>query len=284
MKQKQSKRREIKKYIPEFIIGFTLLTILISFILIYLIDLQNFAGIRDVLFDLDQRYFFFEFHPFIFHNWYRNGGIAEIFQWLFLGISALISAYIAGKKQGKQHRVCLFWGIMATAFMFMLIEDAGDPRHTIRSYVQAVYQEPIQGTMGSITEFIYFSVLAFIPTFALLKYGRVLSEVPQSLFYTISGFLFYALATTLSFLGDAINLYHRAGGFLYDLLLQLGDNKLAVIWQNYNTRQGWGFIEFFLMDSLLEEVLELLGAAALLAATLTFLLNYWGQPEEVNRQ
>ena len=273
-----------KNYIPETIIFITVLSILISLILIYLIDLNNIAGLRDYMFSLNPGYFFFEFRPFVFHNWYRNGGLAEIMQWLLLGGSAFFAALMAGKDNNTTRKEKMFWGIMGIVFILMLIEDAGDPRHTIRSYVQAFFSEVVQGPMGSLTELIYFSILAVIPLYALIRYGKTLKQVPRSLYYTFSGFVFYAVATILSFLGSAIDLYHRAGGVLYDFMIKLGDDALAQIWQNYNLRERWDFIEFFLMDSLVEEVLELLGAAAFLAAVLAFLLDkyYLSEKSELN--
>ncbi|MEJ6950721.1 hypothetical protein [Natronospora cellulosivora (SeqCode)] len=264
---------KLKYYLPEFIMIFTVISIIISYLLIYLIDLHNMAGLRDYLFSLNQVYFFFDYHPFVFHNWYRNGGIAEIMSWVFLGGAAVSSAFIAGRSQEKDTRVYLFWRMMAVAFIFMLIEDAGDPRHTIRSFVQGIYREPIQGTMGTITELIYFSLMAFIPFYALLRYGKVLFKSFRSLFYTIAGIIFYAIGTGLSFLGDAIDLYHNQGVILYDWVVGLGDGELAMIWQNYEAEIGWRFINYFLMDSLIEETFELLGAAAFFAAVLAFLFK-----------
>ena len=50
-----------------------------------------------------------------------------------------------------------------------------------------------------------------------------------------------------------------------------GDEELAFVWQSYDAEEGREFISYFLMDSLLEEALELIGAAALLAGVLSII-------------
>ncbi len=266
----QKETEEKRTHLPEYVVGFSLLTILVSLVLIYYIDLQNAAGLRDMLFDLNPDYFFFDYRPFVFYHWYRNGGVAELFQWLFLGGTALITSFIAARVMDKDRRTFLFWGIMAVFFMLMLIEDAGDPRHTFRSYVQAIFSEPYQGTMGSISELVYFSLLGLIPIYALIRYGQVLQDCLRGLIYFGAGFLFYALATVLSFLGSAVGLYNQAGNVLREILIEWGDPLLYYQWYSFDVEEGWEFVSFFLMDSLVEEALELMGAAAFLAAAISY--------------
>ena len=260
------------KYMPEYVIGIAILNIFISLILIFLIDLRNIYGLRDVLFDLNPYYFFFEYQPFVFYHWYRNGGVAELFQWVFLGGASIIAAILAGRLLNRDKKALLFWLIMSVVFILMLIEDAGDPRHTIRSYVQAVYSEAGQGIMGSITELFYFSILGFIPLYGYLKYGAVLRKNFKSWFYFIIGFISYFVATFLSFIGSAVDFYNYIGRILYEWLLEIGDSLLVFQWQAFEAEEGWEFISFFLMDSLFEEAIELIGAASFFAAAISYLL------------
>ena len=46
---------------------------------------------------------------------------------IFFGISSVFAAFMAVKLEKKKRRAYLFWGIMAAAFVFLLIKDAGDP-------------------------------------------------------------------------------------------------------------------------------------------------------------
>ena len=271
----KEKRSKITYYLPEFILGSAIFSILISLVVIYLVDLHNFLELRDFLFSVNPAYLFFEHRPFAFYHWYRNGGIAELLQWGALGGAAFISAFLAGKLQGKDKKAYLFWLIIGIALVFMLIEDAGDPRHTIRSYVQVVFSEAVQGTMGTITELIYFSILAMIPTYAILRYGKILLESLRSFVYILLGFISYAVATILSFLGDGIDLYHNLGAEFRHWLVSKGDDSVAQQWQAWEAEEGWNFIDYFLMDSLIEEAIELIGAAAFLAGAIAYLIFYF---------
>ncbi|MEJ6951028.1 hypothetical protein [Natronospora cellulosivora (SeqCode)] len=262
----------ILKRLPKYILGIAIASILFSFILIYLIDLRNAFGLRDYLFSLDPEYFFYDYRPLVFQNWYRNGGIAEMMQWIFLAGAAFMAVFIAGKLHDSKKISYKFWGIMGIAFLLLLIEDAGDPRHTIRSFVQAIFKEPVQGPMGSLTELIYFSLLAFIIIYAIVKYKSVLGESSNCKRYFKIAFLSYALATTMSFFGTAsgIDLYHWLGGNMYNWLLALGDDALIHRWSMINFMEGWNYIGFFLMDSLVEEAIELIGAASFFSAGISY--------------
>ncbi|MEJ6951032.1 hypothetical protein [Natronospora cellulosivora (SeqCode)] len=260
--------------LPVIIVGFAIVSILLSFILIYLVDLRNIFGLRDYLFSLDDSYFFYDYRPLLFQNWYRNGGIAELMQWSLLAASAFVSIFIAGKLHKSRTNAYKFWRIMGIGFLLLLIEDAGDPRHTIRSFVQAIFRESIQGPMGSLSELIYFGILAFIIIFAVVKYRNVIKESSRCTRYFIIAFVSYALATSLSFFGTAtgIDLYGFLGENMFNWMLALGDEGLAHSWEMINLSEGWNYIGFFLMDSMLEEAIELIGAASFLAGSISYFL------------
>ncbi len=157
----------------------------------------------------------------------------------------------------------------------MLIEDAGDVRHTLMGYVQAIFDEPDQGIMGSLTEITYFGILGGIPLYALIRYWKDIKKFTRTKTYLLIGFVMYAIAASISFLGTALegilnkNLYTILGENFYQLAIRLGDSSLQNQWDNWETG-GWFSIEFFLMDSLVEENIEIIAAGAILAAVLTF--------------
>ncbi len=258
---------------PEYIFGFSLLTVLGSFVVFYLVDLRNFLDLRDLLFSVKRDYFFFTYQPFFFQHWGRNSGFAEMLQWFFLAGSVITMAFAAGKISSFNKKLFLFSGIMSIAFALMLLEDAGDIRHVLMSYVQALFDEPDQGIFGTLTEFLYFSVLAFIPLYALFKYWKSLKGFVKTKFYFLIGFAFYGLAASLSFIGTAFegllerNIYTMAGEKLYHLSLSLGDAGLLERWESTSYPIG-----FFLMDSLVEENIEIIATAAIFAASVSFLI------------
>lgn len=271
---------KIKKIqLPEIIFSLALFVVFFSFLAFYFIDLQNLWGTRDALFSTSRAYFFFTYEPFFFHHWGRNSGLAEILQWSFLGGSTIMAAFIAGKTSFTNRKLSAFWKIISIAFLLMLLEDAGNLRHVLMSYVQWMFNEPDQEFMGTLTELIYFSILGGIPLYALIRYWKEIKVFTKTKIYFIIGFVFYAIGASLSFLGTAfegllpINLYTFLGRNLYEFSLSIGDPGLEKYW-----RESSFNIEFFLMDSLIEENIEIIGAGALLAASLSFFLYIRNRP------
>ncbi len=263
--------------LPERIFAISLLFVLLSFLAFYLIDLRNIYGARDALFETSGAYFFFSYQPFFFQHWGRNSGFAEIIQWTFLGGSSVVASFCAAKMHNVNKKLFRFWIIISIAFLLMLIEDAGNLRHTLMSYIQWIFEERDQGIMGTLTEFTYFAILGGIPLYALIRYWSEIKNFTKTKIYLLIGFAFYALAASLSFLGTALegllpkNLYTVMGERFYEFALTLGDPQLQSIWEEWNSG-SWFKIEFFLFDSLIEENLEIIASGALLAACVAFLL------------
>ena len=257
----------------DYIFIFTISVVLLSFLLFFLIDLRNIFGLRDLLLSADRRHFFFGYQPFFFHHWGRNNGLAEIIQFSLLGTGVLMSAYCSGLLFKKEKRLSKFWLIMSIALLLMLLQDAGDMRHLPMSYVMWAFGEIDQGIAGTLVEFLYFAVLGGLPLYALIKYWNDVKVYVRARYYILVGFVFYFIAGGLSFAGTAFegllerNLYNVLGEYFYELALRLGDGAVMSIWEetSFNVR-------FFLMDSLLEENIELIAAGALLASVFAF----WG--------
>lgn len=254
----------------------TIFLVLLSFLLFYLIDLRNVFGTRDLLLSADGRSFFFSYHPFFFQHWGRNSGVAEIIQYSFLGAGVLIAGFCSGFLYNrKEKRLSKFWLIMSIALLLMLLQDAGELRHVPMSYAMWAFGEVDQGLAGTLVELAYFAIMGGVPLYALIKYWKDISSYVRSKYYLLIGFVFYALAGGLSFVGTAFeglldkNVYNILGDYFYDFALSIGDDAVVTIWEetSFNVR-------FFLMDSLLEENIELIGAGALLAAVLAFWASY----------
>ncbi len=246
--------------------------VLFSFVLIYLVDLRNFLGSRDLLYSLDQSAFRFHVRPFMFFHLYREGGVAENLQWLFLGATAVISAFIAGSMYNRERIVFCFWIVMAVAFTLMLIEDAGNPRHTLRGYVQAVFSETERGMIGTMAEGIYFTILAAIPVYAFWHYRKPVMADRRSAGYLLTGFIGYGSAAALSFTGTGLGTYLWLGGKVRSAMLFLADDETAGQWLYYEKQAGGPFFHVMLMDWMVEESIELMAAAAFCASAVAFLL------------
>jgi len=261
----------------EVIIIFALAYVLLSFVLFYFIDLRNAFGLRDWLFSVDGAYFYFSYTPFFFQHYGRNSGFAELVQWTFMGGSMFLSAFIAGYYYTKKREVMMFFGLFSFALVLMLMEDAGDVRHTLMSYIQLAADEPDQGVFGTIFEGLYFAVLGGVPLYALIRYGKSIKKYTKVYWYIVAGFVAHAIAASLSFVGTAFqmllekDIYTIMGESLISLSYRLGDAALPEIWEAWNASSWMYQIGFFLMDSLVEENIEIIGNAFFLAGIIYFI-------------
>ncbi|MFN3188720.1 MAG: hypothetical protein ACK42D_04245 [Candidatus Paceibacteria bacterium] len=271
--------------LPECVLILSSAYILLSFILFYLIDLRNAFGLRDWLFSVDRVYFYFTYTPFFFQHYGRNSGFVELAQWGLLGCVITLCALLAGHFYQTHKKASRFFLLMTVAFVIILIEDAGDVRHMMMSYVQLAASEPDQGIIGTLFEGLYFAVLGGIPLYALIRYGRSIREYGKAWWYIIIGFVAHALAASLSFIGTAFkqllerDLYTIMGDSLINLSYKLGTSDLPSIWEAWNADNWILPIGFFLMDSLIEENIELLGNAFLVAGILTI----WQRRNELQK-
>ena len=196
-------------------------------------------------------------------------------QWSLLASAIALAFYLAGTVKRDNTRLSKLCSLLGIGFVLMLFEDAGDVRHVLMSYVQLAAGEPDQGIAGTLFEATYFTVIGGIPLYALIRYGGVLRQCGRSLRYMIVGFIAYAAAAGLSFMGTAFqmllerDLYTIMGDGLVRLSYRLGDEALPALWERWNAGNWLYQVGFFLMDSLVEENLEIIAGAFVLAALLT---------------
>lgn len=261
-KEKNKVFRLTEKNVIVFLISFFIVTLLG----IILIDMLDIFGIRTYLFSLDWR------TPFFWYHWFLNGGPVEFFQYSFLGFAAIYSARNSFKGSLTNKR---FWSVFSIALIYLLIEDAGDPRHFIRYYVQqAAGETDGQGLWGTLIELIYFIGLGSIPLYAYFRYGRVaLKDFVKTKRYLISGFFFYALAAGFSFIGSAFSsmlnrdFYTLVGSKVIDIIVNFSGPEV----QSKYLGDFHESLSFYIMDSPFEESLELIGGALLLLAAVSFM-------------
>jgi len=196
---------------------------------------------------------------------FGEAGPIEMVQWLFLVAAAGLSFHIHGRlsaggsKSREDARARMFWLIMGIAFLLMLIEDAGNPRHWFRHF----FWEFLGDHQGRISEMIYFAALGALPLTALVFFSRPVLRMYKSRWLLLGGFFFYAIAV-----GGSVTRYYwyeAAGNFLHATVLGETLKEVAL------GDQGHGF---WLMDYLVEESLELIGATLLAAAAAAFLRDY----------
>lgn len=235
--------------------------VIFSFLLFFFIDLKNIFGIGDAV----NRGFYW--------NWYAEGGPIELLQYYTLGAAVVCSIMNAGPINTKDRKRFFFWFVLGIGLCLMLIEDTGDTRHRIRHIIEWALSENHYGVVGTLFELSYFLVLAAFPITAFLFFREALNDVRGIYFFMIVGFLGYACGASLSFLGSAFEalidqpLYNVAGQWLIELSMYASDGNLIEYWPV----EAHPRIAFRLMDGLVEESLELIGATGFLAGAVSYL-------------
>jgi hypothetical protein len=205
-------------------------------------------------------------HGLIWLTIFTNGGPIEWIQWATLGAAGVVAAWVAGslrERAGEEARL-RFWLLMSVAFTIMLIEDSGEMR-------QQVWRV-LDGHVGSDAvmqgaELVHFALIAAVPLFALWRYGGVVLRQRGVGVYVLAGFLCYAVAggasATRAFGGDdasgtGIGWYGAAGEAIHRWI------GGAMSHPTYEQE----LVYFLVIDGVLEESVELLGASCFLAASL----------------
>ena len=244
--------------------GGVLLYLLLMWGCFFLIDAFDVFGVRAFLHARSIT------DPLWFHL-NRQASITEILQWVVLGATAFTAGVIrgAGTGDGNGAKGRAFWTIMGIATIFMLIEDAGDPRHRLTDYIVTftghTRAEELGRHLVTAVELVYFSLLASIPLYALLRYGLFFRVYRKVKFYLLTGFIAYGAASIFSVTSYMNDWYIKAGGFIHNVVA--GGQLYRVDWPY----TAYHVHEFWLMDLIVEESIELLGAGALLAAALSYL-------------
>lgn len=260
------------------VIIFTALILLVFYLLSYLVDIHNIYGARDWMVEHQ------DFNvPFLWNYLFAEGAPVEILQWLFIGLMTMSSAYIAGIYAGRgsggsgspessESSVKKFWILFGILGVLMIMEDAGNVRHFLTVRGVLLFRDEM--IYRSITELSYFGLMALLPAVALLKYRHQVFKNRRAAVILLAGCGFYALAVGMSGTRDIRFWYQTAGTFFYDWTVELGGEELALIYEEVDSFLAEGghiSIRYRFMDFLVEESLELLGAAFLWASTLAFL-------------
>ena len=251
----------IKSINHKHVIYFTAIILLASYISILLVDLLNIFNSRALLQGLEI--------PILWNYLFREKGPIEIIQWIFLGAFTVTSAFTAFKlKEKGKRRERIFWTLFAIAGTIMLIEDADNIRHF------AVRQLQLTWHTGKILELFFFGSIGIIMLAALIRYREEVFQHRTTAKLVILGFIFYGSAAFISGPSDLVGTTTVLGESLYSATTRIGGPGLIEVYEEVDqvAREIGGLdIRYRLVDFLVEESLELLGAAFLLASS----LSYW---------
>ncbi len=193
-----------------------------------------------------------------------NDRAIEWTQWVLLALAIAASAYLAGRLQAEDRAgSARFFFLLAIGLGLMLIEDAGDVRHTISGYAWGMVGYEIFGLHHAVVTHVpYYAALAAVPVYAVLRYGRYPWASVRTRLYLGGGVLLYALAAMASALAFLDDLYVEVGAWVDRVVLA---GRLPV--PDGIAASG---AHYMLVDSVLEESVELLAAGMMLAAILAF--------------
>lgn len=201
-------------------------------------DILNVGGMRDWLTDNHPNYdhffrlFFLESHP------------VEWMQWICLGLTGLLTAQLALRhEQVNQNHHSRFHLLFSLLFIILLMEDAGNVRH-ITTNILEPYFMPVPGFW----ELLIYALFASLPLYALARYGDHLWSFDRTTALFWAGVIAYAAA--------AIGSATRGFGDWYAVVGE------ALSEQFFGNRLDY---PMYLLDALVEESIELIGALCFLA-------------------
>ena len=250
-----------------------LLFVLASLAAVYVIDVLGAWEIRD-------RHYAHREYPFFWYYWFDRP-VENPLQWLLLGATVLTCAYNTRSHYTDNEPVTdptRFWGLMTVGTTLMLLEDALNIRHVIHGLIAGLTDHESYGVLTTLVELVYFGALGAVLLVAFIKYRHVFWPHAKTRNYLTAGFVFYAIAVASSWLGSAFsslfggnNLYTAAGPLVLSPFMTAREatTELHIETNQYLAENGVLPLEFWFMDRVWEESIELLGAAALLVAALT---------------
>ncbi len=253
--------RDCWPHVPVIIALFYLL---IAWTLFLVVDANNLWGLRDWL---AQR----QSIPVTWYYLFEEGGATEIAQWLMLSCACVAACSLAGRLWGDgKNAAALFWLLMGITAALMLIEDAGNPRHYLAALSVTLFPDRSPQRLKTTVELLYYVGLSLLPVYAVLRYWRYPLRSRLTALYLLTGCALYGVAGFAS-ASRHINEWYAAFGGMVHRVLAGGQLLVPPSWDQY-------MLHFFLVDWLLEESVELIGASLLTAAALAYLRDYGKRP------
>lgn len=207
--------------------------------------------------------------PLVFIWLFWEGRPTELLQWLCLwgAIAVLSWELLHSYRAGETH----YRGVVITGLVglgLMLLEDTLNIRHWLAQFTsRLVHGYPTQfSPVATATEVTFYSVIGAAMLLFLMRGLRYFSVHPMVLRYLIFGYCAYAVASVASATRHIGGWYVVAGSWIVSRVSpaaeQVYDSWLA---QNL-LEHTFPPLGFWVMDLLIEETIELLGASAIFVA------------------
>lgn len=253
---------------PELLFWATVLFLVLSFGAIYLVDVVEIFGLRE-------RFFGHALVPYMWFHWFFTP-VERPIQFLLLATAAFLAfRTFARWPEGRDpdlRSLWLWWGV---GLLLMYLEETLDIRHLIRDLLTQNVGVVRFGAVGGLVELALFGAIGLVMLYVFWKSRRRLWDAGRLRTYMVVAYLMYATAVGLSWGGRLLSshdsyeaAYAVVGGWLLDHLLLVDDRQIQLFEQVNRMladRDEFG-LEFWIMDRVVEESFELLGAAAMLVA------------------
>jgi hypothetical protein len=197
-----------------------------------------------------------------------NDSPVEWTQWFVMAFAIITAAYLSGRLSSTgQQMAARFFLLLAIGLGLMLIEEAGDIRHVISAEVRNIFGQTIFGIHHRVvSDLPYFAALAAIPLYAILRYGRYAWRSVAARKYLVAGVATYAIVAASNALRHLDLFYIQLGDWI-DANIFAGRFPIPYDWSQTGTH-------FFLVDSVIEETVELLAITLLFAAMLAYAQDF----------
>lgn len=263
---------------PERLFYAVCLFLAVSWGLIYVIDVAN-------TFDLREQWYGERDVSFFWFHWFRTP-VERVIQVMVLAAAMYVFLAQALRLRrkipaGADRRAARFSLWMGGGLGLMILEEYGNLRHVIRIYVERWAGEGKYGVMGTVSELLFFAALGAMMVYAFVRYRDVFWSRAKTARFMVLGYLFYGVAVGASWLGTAFRdresvpvLYDTVGGWVAEPLFTR-DEQTAKAFEDANAYlggRGMETLDFWIINRVVEESIELLAAAALLVAAVAF----WG--------
>ena len=265
--------------LPWLIILFSVCYIATMLVLSYLIDIQNMNvfGLKDWVAVKGV----YE-TPIFWLHMFREGSLTENLQWAFLGAAVFLTAIIGIIQFKATRKVPWVWILLLIGLYVMFLEDIENIRHTTSAMIGSTYfgfdtstMEWRTSSVRSAIEIAFYFILGSIMVTALVY---ILKDQGSRLLgkkFFLTGYFFYGTAAVFSATRNVGDWYAVVGAKAIDFVSRGAEISLPGDSYVY----GRDPLGFWFMDFVVEESLEFIGAAFLLAALTVFITSIKKSPE-----
>jgi len=211
-------------------------------------------------------------HPLTFLWFFNEGRLAETLQWLLLSVALVVAVALAFQawRRGDLRGVGTYT-VGGSGLLVMLLEDAINLRHELYFRIMMPLRYDERVLKSAYRSLVELGVYGLLGGLMLLFFVMLLPRIRthrKTLRLISVGYVFYALAAVLSASRYFGNWYERMGGWI----IQGIDPGLQEFYVQHVGDPNYE-LGFWLMDSLVEESLELIAALSLATALLLVLVD-----------